>query len=61
MATKKEPLDDEVAGVLKAHQKAQSRVRETALDLARVLRAAVRDGRIAKKDAEHITRTYAKE
>lgn len=61
MAAEKKPLDESVAGAIRAHQKAQIRVAETAADLKRALKAAVKEERLTKKQADDITRTFAKE
>lgn len=60
MATKT-PLDDVIAGAVKAHQKALNRAVETARDLKAALRVGVREKRITQKQADDITRTFAKE
>ena len=55
----KTPLDEVVAGAVRAHEKALRRVKETAADLKTALKLAVSEDRLTKKEADAIARTYA--
>jgi hypothetical protein len=54
-------IDPTVEGFVRAVRKAERRLDETRRDLQAAVRAAVRENRLTKKDADNIERTFAKE